>query len=304
MHERLRSQNEERKFWKGQDVQVATDVFLNTTARIPVPVLIYPESLPPMDSLDPVNFYFLHGSVRSRWAQLGVDLEEEVGPKIAEALIVSVGPKDKPTSSFLGEVVLHNRAARPIHIPRGARVFRLYYDVKEAALFGKDLVYAFTSGNIKIEGEFGKDWSWAYSNGTPRVEDNIVGMHVRIDSRGRRWIPPNADNTVVTVDDSIPDYRVKIDELLVPVPHAQERVLWIGQTNKITLSSVEAVLDRETLSSIDMSARRLTKGYQINSRLIDDGRTNWSVRVEILSPTKRSEISNFVTFRFRRNLHI
>ena len=301
MVERL-SQSVENKFWKGTDVQVATDVFLNTATRIPI--LIHPESLPPMDSLGPNNLYFLHGSVRSRWAQLGVDLEEEVGPRIAGALVASIGPKNKVTSPFFGEVVLHNRAARSIHIPKGSKIFRLYYDVKESALFGKDLIHAFTSGNIKIEGESGRDWAWAYGSEDSREDDNIVGMHVRIDSRGRRWIPPDANNIAVTVDDSMPDYRTKIDELLVPIPRTQETILWVGQTNKVTLSSVEAVLDRQTRSNIDVSARRLTRGYQINSRLIDDGRTNWPVRVEILSPTTRSAISNFVTFHFRRNLRI
>lgn len=301
MVERL-SRSVENKFWKGLDVEAATDVFLNTTARIPI--LIHPESLPPMDGLDPDHLYFLHGSVRSRWAQLGVDLEEEVGPRIAGALVASVGPKDKVTSPFFGEVVLHNRAARSIHIPKGSRIFRLYYDIKESALFGKDLLHAFTSGNIKIEGEFGKDWAWAYGGETSRVEDNIIGVHVRIDSRGRRWIPPDTDNLPVTVDDSMPDYRTKIDEFLVPIPHTQEAILWVGQTSKITLNSVETVLDKETRSNIDASARRLTRGYQLNSRLIDDGRTNWPVRVEILGSTTRSTISNFVTFHFRRNLRI
>lgn len=301
MVERL-SQSVENKFWKGPDVQVATDVLLNTAARIPI--LIHPESLPPMDSLDHDSLYFLHGSVRSRWAQLGVDLEEEVGPRIAGALIASLGPKGKVTSPFFGEVVLHNRATRSIHIPEGSRIFRLYYDVKESALFGKDLIHAFTSGNIKIEGEFGRDWAWAYSGEEAKEDDNIMGMHVRIDSRGRRWIPPDTDNIPVTVDDSIPDYRKKIDEFLVPIPRTRETILWVGQTNKITLSSVEVVLDGQTRSNIDINTRRLTKGYQINSRLIDDGRTNWPVRVEILSPTTRSAISNFVTFHFRRNLRI
>lgn len=300
MHERL--QNGEGRLWKGPDVQVATDVLLSGTAQ--VPILIHPEGLPRMDSLDPEDFYFLHGSVRSRWAQLGVDLEEEVGPKIGEALVSSVDPKDKIISPFFVGVGLHNRAARPIFIPKGARIFRLYYDTKESALFGKDLVYAFTSGNIKIEGKFGKDWVWAYGSETSKTEDNIMGMHVRIDSRGRRWIPPNAGNTSVTVDDSIPDYRTKIDELLAPIPHTQERILWVGQTNKITLNSVEAVLDRETLPNIDVNTRYLKRGYQINSRLIDNGRTDWQVRVEILSPTTKSAISNFVTFHFRRSLPI
>lgn len=235
MVERL-SQSVENKFWKGLDVEAATNIFLKTATRIPI--LIRPESLPPMDGLDPNHLYFLHGSVRSRWAQLGVDLEEEVGPKIAGALVASVGSKDKVTSPFFGEVVLHNRAARSIHIPKGSRIFRLYYDIKESALFGRDLVYAFTSGNIKIEGEFGRDWAWAYGGETSRVEDNIIGVHVRIDSRGRRWIPPDTDNIPITVDDSMPGYRTKIDELLVPIPRTQETILWVGQTSKITLSSV------------------------------------------------------------------
>lgn len=301
MVERL-SLSVEGRFWKGPDVQVATDVFLNTTARIPI--VIHTESLPSMNGLEPNDLHFLHGSVRSRWAQLGVDLEEEVGPRITEAFVASVGPKEKVTSPFEGEVVLHNRAARPIHIPEGTRIFRLYYDIKESALFGRDLVYAVSSGNISIEGEFGRDWAWAYSSEGSGGEDNIIGMHVRIDSKGRRWIPPDINNTPVTVNDSEPNYRAKIDEILAPIPHTQERILWIGQTNKVTLSSVEAILDRETLSNIDASARRLRRGYQINSRLIDDRITNWPVRVEILSSTTRSAISNFVTFHFRRNLRI
>lgn len=301
LEQRNLPRNVEGKFWKGPDVRITTDILLNATAK--VPILIYPESLPSMDCLYPNNLPFLHGSVRSRWAQLGVDLEEELGSRIAGALVASRDPKDSITSPFFGEVVLHNRAARSIHIPKGSRIFRFYYDAKGSALSGEELIYDFTSGNIKVEGEPGKDWVWAYGSEDSRRDDNIIGMHVKINPRGRRWIPPDVDS-VVTVDDSADDYRTKIDEFLVPVPHTQEAILWVGQTNRITLSSVEAVLDRETLSNIDVNARRLTRGYQINSRLIDDGKTNWPVRVEILSPTKRSAISNFVTFHFRRNLHI
>lgn len=296
MLERL-SQNVERKFWKGSDIETATDLILNRVAR--VPFIIHPDNLPSIDRLSPEDFHFLHGSVRSRYAQLGLDLDENVGLGVADAIIKHKGAHEP----FYVDVLLLNRSSRSIHVPKGARIFRLYYDVKESALFGRDLIHAFTSGNIKIEGEFGRDWVWAYGGEDSRGDENIVGVHVRIDSRGRRWIPPDANNIAVTVDDSMPDYRTKIDEFLVPIPHTRERILWVGQTNKITLSAVEVVLNKETRSSIDVSARRLTRGYQVSSRLIDDGRTNWPVRVEILSPTTRSTISNFVTFHVRRNLH-
>lgn len=294
MVERL-SQSVERKFWKGTDIETATDLTLSSAAR--VRFIIHPDNLPSVDRLSPEDFHFLHASVRSRYAQLGVDLDENVGLGIADAIIRHKGVPEP----FPVDVLLLNRSSRSIHIPKGARIFRLYYDVKESALFGKDLIYAFTSGNIKIEGEFGRDWVWAYGGEDSRGDENIIGVHVRIDARGRRWIPPDENNLAVTVDDSIPDYRTEIDEFLAPIPYTRERILWVGQTNKITLSSVEVVLDRETRSNIDVSARRLTRGYQVSSRLIDDGRTNWPVRVEIVSPTTRNTISNFVTFHVRRS---
>lgn len=289
-------------FWKGSDIESVGQQTLYKAARIPI--LIRPENLPPANLLKAGENNFFYSSVRSRYAQLGIEVDEKVGASIAEAIANNHHmDKDGNPSPFYSEALITNHSVRPIYLQNGAKVFRLYHYEEGSALYGEDLVNFVKSKDIEIEGQFGTDWDFVSAQSVFTGREYVTGIRVRIDTNNRWWIPPHEDNEPVSISDIDPNYRESIDNLFVPIPEKDEKILWIGQTVKINLSSaVEALLDREVSPDIKGTQTLQGWGYQTNSRLIDGGRTNWNVRVEVLSATKSDLMPHFVTFTFQRSL--
>jgi len=129
-------------------------------------------------------------------------------------------------------------------------------------------------------------------------EGNHVGMYVLINPGSRKWIPPDPDGMPIAVDDKTHDYRTVISSLLQPIAETDEPNFWIGETPKITLGPlVDAILDRRVVIFSPGGLPISTELVQINSRLIDGGKTDWSVRLEILGRTSVSELL-YVRFSF------
>jgi hypothetical protein len=225
-------------------------------------------------------------SIRSRFAQLGLDMHPQKIPAFAQQLAAADATVD---------FQLHNHALRPIHVPGDTQLLRLFYDPIEAVLTRNELAQAIGAGEIQLGGARGTDWEWAYDDLGKRM-----GVFVRIsNSNSRRWIPPGEE--VVSISSGDQDYRSKIDSILEPLPEDGRRALWVGETAiKITLGrSIEGILDTRVIHSIDNPSLD-SIGMQTNSLLIDSG-TKWPVRVEVVSSTDPNLIPNYVRFHFVRN---
>src|SRR5258708_29113137 len=73
-------------------------------------------------------------------------------------------------------------------------------------------------------------------------------------------------------------------------------ILWVGESQPIIrLKNVDAVLHTAVVEQIN---GRGVVGAHINSHLIDGGKTNWHIRVEVVSKTTQVEIPNFVYMTF------
>lgn len=301
MRERLFS-NVEGKFWKGPDIATAADVMIYRYTN--TPVIITPNSLPPLHGLPPeVLSGVVRASVRSRYAQIGIDVHDDIGGQIAQWIVEN----DKQAldgsikEQFEARALTFNHCARPIFIPRGAHLFRFFYEFAQPVVRGKNLIALVSSGEIKVDGAYGSDWAWSYEH--TGAGENIIGMHIRIKPEGRRWIPPHHDDEPIVIDDRGSDYRKEIDDLMYPIPEDESEKLWVGETVPINLGpSIEAILDKVVVRDIgkfDIG----TLGLQTNSRLIDGGKTHWPIRVEVLSATTPERIPHYVHLHFLRNGH-
>ena len=299
MLERL-SYNTEGKFWKGPDVVTSKDVLLNRHAD--VPVIITRDSLPSLSGLPPEALRNVRVSIRSRYAQLGIDINEAAGEQIAQSIIQDGHQAMDGTlkGQFETPVLLFNLCARPVSIPKGTHLFRFFFESIQPIVSGENLISLIDAGEIKVGGESGLDWVWSYKNKSEHTENNIVGIYMRIKPEGRRWIPPHVSDDPISINNE-GDYREKIDALLRPIPQNYKEILWIGETESITLGkSVDVVLDsfvRQNIYSLYVKGL----GIQINSRLIDGDKTHWPIRVEVLSRTSVDRIPNYVHLSFFRN---
>jgi hypothetical protein len=302
MLERL-SQNVEGKFWKGPDIVTASDVTIYRHTNIPI--VITPNSLPPLHGLPPEALNgVVRASVRSRYAQLGIDLHDDIGGQIAQ-WIVENGYQTMSgciEQEFEARAFAFNRCARPIFIPKGSHLFRFFYEFARPAVRGKDLISLIKSEEIKIDGKQDYDWMWSY-NRIGSGEENIIGINIRIKSEGRKWISPHPTNEPIIIKEQEGDYREEIDELLVPIPQDKNEKLWIGETTPVSLGqSIEAILGRVVVRDSAIFEIE-TLGLQTSSRLIDGGKTNWPIRVEVLSATTPEVIPNYVHLHFVKNGH-
>lgn len=287
IHEARTGIGSEQSLWKGPDIKTAATVIIPAGKSALVPVILNEDSLPPLKQ--DVRVY---PSVRSRYAQFGIDVDARIVRKIAGVL--SMGTNGNKPSTV--EVTMTNHGKRAIAIKESAKVFRLYSYSKNQTARRTELEKLVKEDDIKIEGLEGINWEWDINEeGVP------IGIYVVIIPNSMRWIPPDSNTQPLVIDERVHDYRQVIDTLLQPAPQTDESILWIAETPKITLStSVDAILDRRVVIFNTQGEVVSTPCFQINSRFIDGDKTRWPVRLEIVGPTAAigGDKSAYVRFSF------
>lgn len=304
----------ERGLWKGPDIVTAQSVVINHYEQ--VPVVITEKSIPPDFSFlthGTSRFvrgfvrkdYDLYPSVRSRYAQVGLNIDNRIVEQIGEWLRNSIHLNEggRSSNSITPTITVENRGARPVILEEGAHLFRFFNEDYRLYVRDDELVDAVKSGLIRIQGERLGDWTYSYGQVAKSRLPRPTGIFIRINPENRGWIPPDSNNEPVLIPDSGDGYRNVIDSLLKPVPEERtKRILWIGEAIRTTLDpSIDAVLDMIAVKGIKTDQDildRSTWGTQLNSRVIDGGKTDWPIRVEIVSPTSPNIIPHFVHLRF------
>jgi hypothetical protein len=271
-------------FFKTPDLAIVRPTLVNPRSSSAVSVVIDDKTRTLVKGAR--NTDMIRASMRSRFAQLGLDMNLEEVPEFTRQLL-----NPGTTADFQ----LYNHSLRPIQLSEGTRLLRLFYEPEDAILTGKKLRRAIGDGKIQLGGARGKDWDWACDD-----LGKIMGVFIRIKKR-RLWIPPEEDTISINSED--PDYRSEIDRILEPLPEDGRNVLWIGETAiKIALGeSIEGVLDSRVLRDLNNPSLD-SVGTQTNSFLIDSG-TKWPVRVEVRSLTDPQKIPNYAEFHFLQNGH-
>jgi len=284
----------EGRVWKGPDIATAEPVLIESFKSAEVPVLITPDSLPPLDELSPSR-NGLGVSTRSRLAQLGIEVNNFPTESKKELMIVK-----KSSSSVVVPITVTNHCQRPISLAEGVKIARFYYERTGSSVVGENLKAIFREERLRVDGEMGNDWKFSHKDND--VKGIVDGVFLRVRDKGRRWIVPSKDPINITEQTlEGTEYRKAIDPLFKTIPDlaTNQTILWIGETPQVILDEGwEIIMDKRTYK---LKGNRMmeNQGVQINSRLLDGGKTNWPIRVEILSATKN--MPDFVRVRFVKN---
>lgn len=292
MKERLQK-TPEFPFWKGADIASTQNVIVPRLGYSSVGMNIPHGGLPNFLVQHPELASKIRASTRSRWAQLGLEIEDN-GTQLQEALASSSQGFENPNGLDIS-VQVNNHSQRDILIPLGARVFRSFYETEKHKYVGNDLLKVIESKKVAVEGKPGETWEIAYdSKKTP------VGMYVKI-TNDRRWIPRDRSRNpkLMQISDKGDKYRDEIDQMLVPVPETPQVKLWIGETVRMTLAhEINGILHSAVSPNLQGRGSLNSFGTHVNSHLIDGGKTDWGVRVEVNSSTVRAQMPNFAYFYF------
>lgn len=308
----------EMGLWKGPDIVTAESVIINHYEK--VPVVITKQNVPYYYTYFDGNPWFIRDfvyessdilpSVRSRYAQVGLHIDNGLVKRISEWLHdnTHLDKKGEYQNNITPVITVENYSSRPVVLNKGAHLFRFFKEDYRSHLQDDELVKAVKLGLIKIQGESFGDWVYSYGQIAGRKLPRPTGIFIRINPENRGWIPPHPENRPIRIPDSGEGYRETIDSLLKPIPEEKfKRILWIGETIGLTLApSIDAVLHTVAIGGIRPDKDFTDKsawGTQLNSRVIDGGRTDWPVRVEVLSLTAPEVIPNFVHLHFLKNGH-
>ncbi len=273
----------EGKLWKGPDVAAAANLMVQPGDTEFVPIRIPYDQLPFLKKNSVQSLDFVKVSVRSRFAQMGLEIGGARG-------MVYHSHKDETgrigafngTRPEVAYVFAKNHTARPLLIPQDEQVFRYYHNDESLAYNRSEVLQLLRDGNIHVEGEPGRDYMLTTGGLALRVqEDNRFIIPASIDPMDPRTLGK--------------DFRKDIEsQYMKQAPKTTFSIFFVGQTSHLTLSDqVEAELDFNTYHY----NQRLQPvyGYHINSRFIDAG-SDHPIKVEILGPTIDQNI--WAAFRF------
>lgn len=293
-------------FLKCPDIRVVEPTIIAPGTQY-VFVVIGPQHIAPLTYLanpQEVIEQFTHFSMRSRFAQLGLEPHEETGAAIAAGIDERFcDQKGALTSPFIARVPITNHSMRRILLPDSG-AFRAFYLNASTPTTGAELDQLVNKQELEFQGEYGRDWAYMYKNGSNNSDD-IVGIRVRLLDTFM-WMPPSSDYAPVSIQPTGPQYRDEIDKLLVKPPVDFDPRLLIGET--IPFKTPDFL---ETIIVSDVHTGELTNNFSIEdlaevrqanhirSHLLDGG-TNWNVRVEIQGVTHPSASPKVVELRFVR----
>lgn len=272
-----------------------------------VPVIVSPLALPPMRHLSSDALKHISASMRSRYAQLGLEPDENIGHNIAYFFdnYAELANDGTVEDSFEALIPIINHSPRTVIVE--GNILRLYSEWASTPVRGEALIEKVHSGEIGLDGVEGEDWKWIYKKRNGRREEkDIVGVDVRIQPERRLWIPPDSENPIIRISSTSPDYRDEIKRLQRPIPETDEEVLWTGRVRISLGKSVEGIITEKIEGYVDPTEiledeqEVCRSGRHIHSLLIDAG-TNWGeggVIVEIKSATSPLRIPKWVPFRF------
>lgn len=260
--ERLRGTSE-RPFWVGEDLALRRGIIVPARGYQIAEVLLNLHELPD----NPSN---LDISIRSRYVQLGLDVEYSEDP-ITPALMYD-------EDVVIARLRVNNYA--PISaVLLEETPFCRFYRVGERNIEGEDLD-ARLNDDITIAGEKGSWEKLRDETGKP------IGIRFYIDPATRRRILPIGRPIVLNFNGN---YREEIDKYAKPIEPNPNESFWFGQT----YAQIE--LKNGTIGII----QDVPGAYHLHSRLIEGG-TNWPIRVEMVSATLSTQIPQHVDMVFQK----
>lgn len=288
VREKLKKRPE--KFWVSPDIATIKGTTLEPNSVTFVPVHI-PFPMSPFTDFHPYAFSCAYATTRSRFAQLGVEVNVNAGVGIAET--ASPVDENDQYKGLLASIAVVNQAERVIRLPESTKFFYLYY-WDRSTINGRAL-QGLIGSKIRIKGEEHKDFRLWYGPIPTGREEDVKGIEFFLDPQSRSWIPPHPEP--VTIDDNSAGNhnRSTVDRFLMkPIPKSQDRtIFWVAETlAELELeSSIHGLIDRAVSDNNSFD-------FQTNSVLFRGGNTYGRMRTEIRSRTEDHLIPQTVLMRF------
>lgn len=269
--------------WSGENIcSLEQNSFLPGTYSSVEVLLEAGKQLPPIDlkwkySNILLNLLGLH--MRSRAAQLGLELYEL-------ELLEQDFKQAQLDQQLKARLTVHNLGNREIIAQPGEGLTNLYSVYGAKLLQGKDLFETLEPGQIEIGGVKGQDWLFIGQDFQP-LEDSqaaAIGVALRLKDEVLHVLP--ADQPLQPFNPEIIDYRQYYSDnnILVPFQADQEPpAFWVGET-------VSSLRFPQGFTGIVGRITRVENGpktYHLSSSLLEGGRTDWPIRVEMESLSSR-----------------
>lgn len=285
---------ERRLIWVGPDMQIS-DKYIHGVVfekgDNPIILSVNRSHFPPFP-LSVADQQALDLSIRSREAIIGAVHIARVGVGLYRQFHEMGG---NGTSIDI-PIIVTNLGEGPRKLQQGARIARPFLVRPNAIVTGNRLERLFANKSIAVSGKRGEDYKMVVSQ-----KGEIVGFAVRIKDDARLWIPYTG---MIEIDDTKPmeKYRQDIERFLEPVPQTRRRKHWLGKTCEVALdTSMYVVLSDKVYGKTQheqlITTDALRHSFQTRSYLLDGGRTNWEVFVEIYGSTAPADIAEYAFFQ-------
>jgi len=263
-------------FWIGSDIEIAKPTIVQADQTLlNQNITLTGECLPPGVDITRGAMGALQGSVRSFFAQTGIDIRFGGWNTPEEALI-----NLKRNQSASVPVDITNYGDRAVQLE--GRVMRFFWANEGKRLRGENLKNVINNNEFCVEGEEGTDWFLRGYEENEQVsttgENSDQGLCVVVKLTPHKFYAPFAAEPIVK-DERVP-IREQLDKYLVPLPEGLEKNFEVGETPRITVSKdILAVIN----TGINQGKRH------IGSPLIDPG-SDWKIRTEIMEGQKEIEL--------------
>ncbi len=215
--------------------------------------------------MDLIRYGIMHYAVRSRGAQTGFNFRIN-------------GPAFNSNNQLL--LTVESLGYRTIEIFNGDKIGRFYHERGAQMLYGRELEeFCHLYIHNKDKNSKKDDWFLVRSNNQPTISSSqrnyAVGIGLFLDESINLYVTPGLP--IAIFNDSIKDYRGLLDrEVLKQITNSiKEPGLHISQTRATVMLpiGINGILEYG-LGNI--------YGAQIESHLIEGGKTNWPLRVEYI----------------------
>lgn len=273
----------EGRVWWGTDLRCVAETLIRprqiTIVELTIPDGGLPPGAIPSQSVGRFISNSLEFSIRSRYAQLGVQIVADKAGKIP----VEFNPQKKTISfNILG------LGGRPVDLPEGEGLGCLYSLIGGRYFYGEDVLRRAASVIRTTEGKrakLGREW-FLEVPGLPtgitrstKYAPVATGMALRLSPKRYR-IPVGREPVNLS---GIPDYRKYLDEhVFEPIGEKETPVgFWVGETMGIIgfplTEGIVGVLGNHAF----IDGNRVV---QTRSHLIKPGQTDWPLRYEFYDP--------------------
>lgn len=275
-------------FWAGGDIEVEP-VITKPQELLAVSLLLNKACLPDIKNLSLSTLHLLQKSIRSCYAQSGIEIIPEIGKLTPEDI-----DKIKAGETIGCPAMVLSHSLRPINLK--GRVMRFFWTNTEACLIKNNLIET-VRDKMAIKGIEGKDWWFGeevideetkrvFGEDVPRSSQpsDALTLCLKIQEK-RLWYPPGDEPISV-------DSRADLAKHIEPIPDGIDPYFIIGETPWISFP-------KDIVGVLNLGAHDRTSARHAHSPLIDPG-FEGPIRLELINGPRHPDYVELLIYQIRK----